>query len=1021
MADRRLEPDAFTGRSTHTSKPSLETNASGFAESAISFSAFPEPPTSIPSTPVRSVFGEPSSPSSSNPHFPGPSRQTSYQATTNYIPPLPSHLPRFAGLESTRHHVLTNDKRENGSSSVSPSALSPYDWHEGASSIHVDAAEDRLLSTSFITSLLRENTGPLNRSSYSSDAMSGISEMTYPPKYPNTNSLRDLSLQLPPTQSRRESRRGPSSRPVGARAPSSYLFRQGSQSRAVGGAQHSPHATTTPANGPSTSRLEQDQAITRSGSELSHTTLIEQSERDEKYGEKLAVYSEVDESDDSGYPGDTNSNSTSGFATSQTNLAQRHQTRKNVTDSRPRESVISAKSATPSFLSRISSVRSIRRALTWRRKPLPAVPIISNVPIAAEREHRKREEETPLPELVHRADRLHTLLEKGFHPHNSLASPYAAKTELFTPNFDDAETMTRYKHGRLSHQPPPSRILKWLQERKMWVIIGIFVLVAVVAIGTAVGVTAKANKVRKSSCPANTGGAKCNLNATCVCTTTSDPCENPLARAILDLAPEMNERLSTNISTSDIYNSLWIIQGSIQDTSCAQQTNLIDPSPLDAQSLPNRTQWAQIALLWTVTQTQDQSPVAQLQDFIRKAPWSQLSNTDGPVASTPSFTTTAAGFVYDFAAQTILPQPSTFIDQGQPLNEQIAKVDTGIRPKLDRMYSYAVASSMQRDKALLNFWTSVLHQDQETLNPFKAAFSASPIILPLDGTSQSIINLYNASSSFPPPVACYPGLQSDQKNLIGTVEENAFGLSAPANVSQFDSACFPQHPTYGVLDILRLRLPFLDSRTNVASQGIILQSDVAPRTVLAVGEALSALPGSNNLTRSPSLLTDPRSYGTTAFASHIILQYLASVPPNTANTIIQHVLNSTGPIPPPNPSLEPPLFPLQSIPMVEVAVFGSIDGSDAGSYISSFTTASNSLFFGSNDGTAFRTWAIGNAGTIAWTVNATSPEVVHDNSFSDSVFNLTWSDISTAISTHAENIGLPNITDTFERNQRFSP
>lgn len=154
----------------------------------------------------------------------------------------------------------------------------------------------------------------------------------------------------------------------------------------------------------------------------------------------------------------------------------------------------------------------------------------------------------------------------------------------------------------------------------------------------------------------------------------------------------MNDRLSTNLTISAVYNGLWIIQGSVQGASCVEQADLIDISAaIDSQRYPNRTQWAQAALLWTLIQTQDRPPAAQLRDFILKAPWAQLQGSDGPITSAGStFTTSTAGFSYDFAAQNIIALPATFAEEGQPLNTQISKVDNRIRSSLDHVYSYAV-------------------------------------------------------------------------------------------------------------------------------------------------------------------------------------------------------------------------------------------------------------------------------------------------------------------------------------------
>jgi hypothetical protein len=251
--------------------------------------------------------------------------------------------------------------------------------------------------------------------------------------------------------------------------------------------------------------------------------------------------------------------------------------------------------------------------------------------------------------------------------------------------------------------------------------------------------------------------------------------------------------------------------------------------------------------------------------------------------------------------------------------------------------------------------------------------------------------------------------------MINSVEGKAFNLTLSNSTTKtFDVNCFPLHPTYGTLNVLRLRLPFLDSQNNITKQALVLKPDAAPRAALAVGVGLSTLLGPTNSTP-----VDPRNYGTTAYANHVVLQYLSSVSINSANAIVKHVLNSsTTPIPP-DSGYDSVLFPLEDIPSLGVAVFGSIEASDVDFYVSSFTT-SDSLFFGSSDGGTFRAWAIGR-GRIAWTENATSPEVVYDGTLSDKIFNETWAAASMAIETNARNVGVVNITDAFRVNQRFSP
>lgn len=153
----------------------------------------------------------------------------------------------------------------------------------------------------------------------------------------------------------------------------------------------------------------------------------------------------------------------------------------------------------------------------------------------------------------------------------------------------------------------------------------------------------------------------------------------------------MNEVLSTNITASAVYASLWFAQGGVQGSDCVEQVNMIDVGPgLDLKVQPNRTQWTQSALLWTLTQTQDSQAVSQLRKFVQKAAWSHLDTIDGPTLVESGFTTEVAGFNYDFASQTISPVSARFVADGRPLDEQISRIDAPLVASLDRMYSYAV-------------------------------------------------------------------------------------------------------------------------------------------------------------------------------------------------------------------------------------------------------------------------------------------------------------------------------------------
>ena len=318
----------------------------------------------------------------------------------------------------------------------------------------------------------------------------------------------------------------------------------------------------------------------------------------------------------------------------------------------------------------------------------------------------------------------------------------------------------------------------------------------------------------------------------------------------------------------------------------------------------------------------------------------------------------------------------------------------------------------------------MLLQPPQDLALFKAALSVSPVLLPFNASSPSIQALYSNSGSslFPPPLACFPDLTSADQQQINTVETGVFGLQPIANTtSQFDASCYQDRPVYGVLDVLRLRLPFLDSQTGTVKQAVVLTREANSRVVLYQGLMFSTAP---NVVHTPtSSQLDARQYGTLNLFDHVVLQYLKSMPDvNTASALVSFVLNAAtnAPVPPDHSS---PLFQsLQSIPVLEVAVFGDIGPPDLTSSVASFTTSSDSLFFGSADGADFRNWTINTVGgPVVWTENATSPLVVRDNSLGNNAITQTWDAISMAISNHIPGIGLANITMTLQGTQDFSP
>jgi hypothetical protein len=225
------------------------------------------------------------------------------------------------------------------------------------------------------------------------------------------------------------------------------------------------------------------------------------------------------------------------------------------------------------------------------------------------------------------------------------------------------------------------------------------------------------------------------------------------------------------------------------------------------------------------------------------------------------------------------------------------------------------------------------------------------------------------------------------------------------------------------LDVTRLRWPFTDDRKNVPQQGVVLTLDVAPRAILFNGERLSAIPTfPANRTLASSEL-NPRQVGTMKYLQHIILQYLSSMPVDVAQDLATYLLSSQ--VLPPSANLSPSLYrSLSSLPVIEVAVFGSMSPSCVEYAVSSFSTPSGNLFFGSDQSQILRNWAIGSINSsIHWTDSATSPEYVLDTVLKgdrdfDTIFQAAYN------FTHSSNPGVQvtvqNITQSFHDTHRFT-
>jgi hypothetical protein len=151
----------------------------------------------------------------------------------------------------------------------------------------------------------------------------------------------------------------------------------------------------------------------------------------------------------------------------------------------------------------------------------------------------------------------------------------------------------------------------------------------------------------------------------------------------------MNLLFGSNFSTNQVYDWIWTSQGTITAKNCAAQAVLVDVGAAVAlTNFPNRTQWAQSALLFDLQSLN----TTGLQDFVVNAPWDLLT-VDGPahVSNTSLFTTVASGYQFDFAGQTISVPSVSFTTDGAPTSDQASRVASTV--PLDRMYSFATGKS----------------------------------------------------------------------------------------------------------------------------------------------------------------------------------------------------------------------------------------------------------------------------------------------------------------------------------------
>ena len=738
-----------------------------------------------------------------------------------------------------------------------------------------------------------------------------------------------------------------------------------------------------------------------------------------------------------------------------------------------------------SRISNSSAAQRAKYIAYLKKRPLPPLP--NPPPELPDRRYIQKSEDTiPLPSLAKRAENLQEILSSGRYPSSGYGRNEFMYRESSGQNLavtsDGYEAYVRINNNRRDHpngeqghiqsaaysqyarskeesgwnggvySPSGLRTMDPEQrkrKRRLW-IVGICIVISIIlAIAIPVGLTA--SRKAAHSCPTNMTGAACTLDATCVCTSNSTSCK-PLARTMSLLISDVNDRFSSSFTPEQISDAVVDVVGESDGTDCSKQVLLIDVEPgLDSAAASNRTKVAQEAIFWNLILSEDVNATSHLRGFVANtAPWGSLSTSDGPVTGAPSgFVFNASGFSFDFAAQTVSPYNASFTDSS-PSQQQLSELSQTAEAALNRMFSFAIgknkylhaqtrsstelrfsfsASSAQRQRTLNNYWTSVLQQQESDLPSFISKVQNSPFLLTYDATSspggQKMTNIManSTSTQFPPPISCYPGLNSSQIDRINALETTVFGLAPASSTSSFSASCFPDRPKYGVVDLLQARLPFPDGRKGVGLQGSALTNDAKIRTIIYSGEILSALPGASTLPPILSNSTDPREFGNFQFLNHVLLNYLSTISNSNltlAMDLVNFVLSSNSTTSIASDSTLASSF--SSLPVLEFAVFGEITPQDIDFSVSSFSTSDGSLFFGSSAAETFREWALVDSDElIEWTESAVSPQVVSEGATVNANFEAVWkpaSELANGGSTDANDVN--QVTNSLTKLGLFS-
>jgi len=412
--------------------------------------------------------------------------------------------------------------------------LSPHDWHEGSSIISVDAQEERMLSTSFITELLSSTSSlksPVDASprgfnpASQADVGSLVSEMSYPPS---------SSRHLPGS-----SRFPPSSHP--STYPGQGADSHCTENDTVASLSYEGQSDIVqPALGLTrkVSLLGMAPATLR---HLSSVTSIPESLHPRSQATHGST-TPLNPHPPSVFSSIAGRMRASGIqppiGTPQPPTPERSGSldfdavRRSVGYQR-RESTYSSRTVRSHVTSLISAagqrtVHVARATLEWMRiKPLPPLPTIANISTHQAQQHRRLESSLPLPQLAERADRLNVMLDAGHLPHDSnrvsarfgsnKVSPVGARASglrlaLGSRRRQSVNVGDSQSDCSRSPLKPKSCFRRPMSRScRTKLCIGASVLALLALVGIVVGVTVGRRNARSPSCSANRAGNTCSL------------------------------------------------------------------------------------------------------------------------------------------------------------------------------------------------------------------------------------------------------------------------------------------------------------------------------------------------------------------------------------------------------------------------------------------------------------------------------------------------------------------------------